>query len=41
MAVLTTGVEVVGVVPLLLPEPVEVELPHAATIKAIKSILMI
>ena len=39
------GVEVVGavvgVVPLLLLEPVELELPHATTIRAMERILVI
>jgi len=45
VAVFTMGVElvgaVVGVVPLLLPEPVELELPHATTIRAMARILVI
>jgi len=32
---------VVGVVPLLLLEPVELELPHATTIRAMERILVI
>jgi hypothetical protein len=40
-AVFRMGIELVGVVPLLLPELVELELPHATTMSIMEKILVI